>query len=436
MSEQKRIGKPKRIPYGMMNFEHLRRDNCYFVDKTRFIEKIEDANKYFFFIRPRRFGKSLTLSMLAHYYDINMKDRFDELFGGLYIGSHPTSERNQYLILNLNFAAIHADLDNYKEAMDSYCDTNLYYFCRKYATLLSPDIQERLQRKSGAVEQLDCICTECQSLGLKIYLMIDEYDHFTNKILSHPDALDKYREETHGEGYIRKFYDVIKDCTNKSIERLFITGVSPVTMDDLTSGFNIGSNYSLQPQFNEMIGFTEEEVRQMLTYYASVEPYNHTVEELLATMKPYYDNYCFAEECYGQTTMYNSNMVLYFIDKYRTGLYRLPKDMLDANIRFDYEKIRMFIRKDKEFAHDASIIQRLVQQGFITGEIKSHFPAEAIVDPNNFVSLLYYFGMITYGGSYMGDTKLIIPNEVVREQIFAYLLANYHDNDLTYDTII
>ena len=434
MSEQKRTGKPKRVPYGMMNFEHLRRDNYYFVDKTRFIEKIEDANKYFFFIRPRRFGKSLTLSMLAHYYDINMKDRFDELFGDLYIGSHPTSERNQYLILNLNFAAIHADLDNYKEAMDSYCDTNLYYFCRKYATLLSPDIQERLQRKSGAVEQLDCICTECQSLGLKIYLMIDEYDHFTNKILSHPDAFDKYREETHGEGYIRKFYDVIKDCTNRSIERLFITGVSPVTMDDLTSGFNIGSNYSLQPQFNEMTGFTEEEVREMLTYYASVEPYNHTVEELLATMKPYYDNYCFAEECYGQTTMYNSNMVLYFIDQYRNSLYQLPKDMLDANIRFDYEKIRMFIRKDKEFAHDASIIQRLVQQGFITGEIKSHFPAEAIVDPNNFISLLYYFGMISYGGSYMGETKLIIPNEVVREQIFAYLLANYGDNNLTYDS--
>ena len=151
-------------------------------------------------------------------------------------------------------------------------------------------------------------------------------------------------------------------------------------------------------------------------------------------MQPYYDNYCFAEECYGQTTMYNSNMVLYFIDQYRNSLYRLPKDMLDANIRFDYEKIRMFIRKDKEFAHDASIIQRLVQQGFITGEIKSHFPAEAIVDPNNFISLLYYFGMITYGGSYMGETKLIIPNEVVREQIFAYLLANYGDNNLTYDS--
>ena len=436
MSEQKVTRKPKRIPYGMMNFEHVRRDNCYYVDKTRFIEKIEDANKYFFFIRPRRFGKSLTLSMLAHYYDINMKDRFEELFGDLYIGSHPTPERNQYLILTLNFAAIHADLDHYKEEMDRYCSRVFDLFCYQYRHLLPADTPKKMEATQDAIGMLDLACNECQKVGLKLYLFIDEYDHFTNKILSHPDAFSKYREETHGEGYIRKFYDVLKDCPNKSIERLFITGVSPVTMDDLTSGFNIGSNYSLQPQFNEMTGFTEEEVRQMLTYYASVEPYNHTVEELLATMKPYYDNYCFAEECYGQTTMYNSNMVLYFIDQYRNSLYRLPKDMLDANIRFDYEKIRMFIRKDKEFAHDASIIQRLVQQGFITGEIKSHFPAEAIVDPNNFVSLLYYFGMVTYGGTHRGNTKLIIPNEVVREQIFAYLLANYHDNDLTYDTII
>ena len=297
-----------------MNFEHVRRDNCYYVDKTRFIEKIEDANKYFFFIRPRRFGKSLTLSMLAHYYDVNMKDRFEELFGDLYIGSHPTPERNQYLILNLNFAAIHADLDNYKEEMDKYSYRVFRAFCDRYQAILPANFAERVLREQTAVDLLDCVCTECQTAGLKLYLFIDEYDHFTNKILAHPDAFNKYREETHGEGYIRKFYDVLKDGTNKSIERMFITGVSPVTMDDLTSGFNIGSNYSLEPAFNEMTGFTEEEVREMLTYYASVEPYNHTVEELLATMKPYYDNYCFAEECYGQTTMYNSNIIWNYIN--------------------------------------------------------------------------------------------------------------------------
>ena len=433
MSEQKRMEKPKRIPYGMMNFGRLRRDNCYFVDKTRFIEQIEEANKYFFFIRPRRFGKSLTLSMLAHYYDINTKDSFDELFGDLYIGSHPTPERNQYLILEMNFAGIHADLENYKEAMDAYCETNFFYFCRKYADLLSPDVQERLAKKRDAVAQLDVICSECQSLGLPLYLMIDEYDHFTNKILAEQDCFDKYRKETHGEGYIRKFYDVIKDGTNKSIERLFMTGVSPVTMDDLTSGFNIRSNYSLEPMFNEMTGFTEEEVRQMLDYYASVEPYNHSVEQLLTIMKPYYDNYCFAERSYGSTTMYSSNMVLYFIDKYKREGYQIPKEMLDANIRFDYEKIRMFIRKDKEFKHDASIILRLVQQGYITGDIKSHFPAEQIGLEDNFISLLYYFGLITFGGTSRGETRFVIPNEVVREQLFSYLLATYHENDLSYE---
>lgn len=433
MSELNYTNYPKRIPYGMMNFEHVRRDNCYYVDKTRFIAQVEQANKYFFFIRPRRFGKSLTLSMLAHYYDINMKDRFDELFGDLYIGKHPTPERNKYLILRLSFASVHADLDNYKEAMDNYCKIDFYFFIKKYEALFPENALEQLEQVESAVDKLEFICQICQSSGLKLYIFIDEYDHFTNKILAHPDALGKYREETHGEGYIRKFYDVIKDGTDKAIERLFITGVSPVTMDDLTSGFNIGSNYSLEPSFNEMMGFTEEEVSQMLTYYASVEPYNHTVEELLATMKPYYDNYCFAKEEYGKTTMYNSNMVLYFVDKYRRSLYQIPKNMLDDNIRFGYEKLRMFLHKDKEFAHDASIIQQLVKQGFITGEIKRNFPAEAIANPNNFVSLLYYFGMVTYGGTRRGQVKLIIPNEVVREQIFNYLLTNYHDNDLTYD---
>lgn len=434
MSELNYTNYPKRIPYGMMNFEHVRRDNCYYVDKTRFIAQVEQANKYFFFIRPRRFGKSLTLSMLAHYYDINMKDRFDELFGDLYIGKHPTPDRNKYLILRLSFASIHADLDNYKEAMDNYCKITFYFFIKKYEALFPENALEQLEQLESAVDKLEFICQTCQSSGLKLYIFIDEYDHFTNKILAHPDALGKYREETHGEGYIRKFYDVIKDGTDKAIERLFITGVSPVTMDDLTSGFNIGSNYSLEPSFNEMMGFTEEEVRQLLTYYASVEPYNHTVDELLATMKPYYDNYCFAKKEYGKTTMYNSNMVLYFVDKYRRSLYQIPDNMLDDNIRFDYEKVRMFIRKDKEFAHDASIIQQLVQRGFITGEIKEHFPAEAIADPDNFVSLLYYFGMITYGGTYKGDTKFIIPNDVVKEQIFGYLLANYRDNNLSYES--
>ena len=423
----------KRIPYGMMNFVAVREDDCYYVDKTRFIEKVEAANKFFFFIRPRRFGKSLTLSMLRHYYDINAADKFERLYGDLYIGQHPTPNRNKYLIIYLNFAVINADLGNYCSSLDAHCNTEFTMFCRRYSHLLPSCCLEEMQKEEGAVKQLDYLYKTCNDAGLKIYLFIDEYDHFTNHILSDAARLDEYKSETHGTGYLRTFFDTIKAGTDSSIERVFVTGVSPVTLDDLTSGFNIGTNYTLSYAFNEMVGFTEQEVREMLTYYSQQYEFHHSTDELIEIIKPYYDNYCFAKEAYGKTTMYNSNMVLSFLYKYIDNDCNIPDDMLDENIRVDYNKLRMLIRKDKEFAHDASIIQTLVSQGFVTGELKRGFPAENIADSNNFVSLLYYFGLVTIGGIHKGETKFIIPNEVVREQIFSYLLDAYKENDLAYD---
>ena len=423
----------KRIPYGMMNFAVIRRDDCYYVDKTRFIPMIEEADKFFFFIRPRRFGKSLTVNMLQHYYDILAKDKFDALFGDLYIGKHPTRDRNSYLVLYLNFSGIVGELHNYRKGLDAHCQTMFDYFCDIYADYLPKGIKEELDKKEGAVEQFEYLFTECNKTNQRIYLFIDEYDHFTNAILSDIESLHRYTDETHGEGYLRAFFNKIKAGTYSSIERCFITGVSPVTMDDLTSGFNIGTNYSLTPEFNEMIGFTEEEVRQMLTYYSTTSPFNHSVDELIEIMKPWYDNYCFAEECYGETTMYNSNMVLYFVKNYiQRG--KAPRDMVEDNIRIDYEKLRMLIRKDKEFAHDASIIQTLVSKGYVTGELKKGFPAVNITNPDNFVSLLYYFGMLTISGTYEGRTKLTIPNQVVREQIYTYLLSTYNEAELNFSS--
>ena len=423
----------KRIPYGMMNFAVIRRDDCYYVDKTRFIPMIEEADKFFFFIRPRRFGKSLTVNMLQHYYDILAKDKFDALFGDLYIGKHPTRDRNSYLVLYLNFSGIVGELHNYRKGLDAHCQTMFDYFCDIYADYLPKGIKEELDKKEGAVEQFEYLFTECNKTNQRIYLFIDEYDHFTNAILSDIESLHRYTDETHGEGYLRAFFNKIKAGTYSSIERCFITGVSPVTMDDLTSGFNIGTNYSLTPEFNEMIGFTEEEVRQMLTYYSTTSPFNHSVDELIEIMKPWYDNYCFAEECYGETTMYNSNMVLYFVKNYiQRG--KAPRDMVEDNIRIDYEKLRMLIRKDKEFSHDASIIQTLVSEGYVTGELKKGFPAVNITNPDNFVSLLYYFGMLTISGTYEGRTKLTIPNQVVREQIYTYLLSTYNEAELNFSS--
>ena len=434
MEEKTSKQKAKLIPYGMMNFVAIRKDDYYYVDKTRFIEKVEQSNRFFFFIRPRRFGKSLTMSMLHHYYDINQKDQFEQLYGDLYIGKHPTPNHNKYLVLYLNFAVINADLGNYHNKMDAHCNTRFNSFCESYAALLPSGTRETLKTKNGCVEQLEYLYDVCDRAGLKIYLFIDEYDHFTNHILSDAARLDEYRGETHGTGYLRTFFDTIKAGTYSSLERVFITGVSPVTLDDLTSGFNIGTNYSLDYSFNEMVGFTETEVREMLSYYSQHHEFHHSIDELIEIMKPYYDNYCFAKKAYGETTMYNSNMVLSFLYKYIDNGCWIPDRMIDENIRVDYNKLRMLIRKDKEFRHDASIIQTLVSQGYVTGELKEGFPAENIAKDDNFVSLLYYFGLVTIGGFHRGKPKFTIPNEVVREQIYTYLLDNYHDNHLETDS--
>ena len=425
--------KRKRIPYGMMNFIDVREDDCYYVDKTHYIPLIENANKYFFYIRPRRFGKSLTISMLRHYYNILEADKFEKWYGDLYIGKHPTPERNSYLIIYLNFAVVNAELNSYRQSLDAHCNTEFNFFCDVYAQYLPEGIKEEMNKKKGAVEQLDYLYKECVKTNQQIYLFIDEYDHFTNKILSEPSCLEDYKSETHGTGYLRSFFDTVKAGTDSTIKRCFVTGVSPVTMDDLTSGFNIGTNYSLSPEFNEMTGFNEEEVRAMLDYYATTCQFHHSTDELIEAMKPWYDNYCFSEKSYGGTTMYNSNMVLYFVDNYiRNGGY-MPRNMVEENIRVDYNKLRMLIRKDKEFAHDASTIQTLVQQGYVTGELKTGFPAETVAEPDNFTSLLFYFGMLTISGTLEGETKLTIPNQVVREQLYSYLLDTYNEADLRFD---
>ena len=424
----------KRIPYGMQNFEDIMDRDCYYVDKTSFIEDIEDSHMYFFFIRPRRFGKSLTISMLENYYDINKADKFESLFGKLYIGQNPTPEHNRYLIIHLNFAIVVGSLDDYKTGMDDYCRTQFNFFADVYSHLLPPDTKTGLREQKDAVNQLNYLCTQCEKAGQKIYLFIDEYDHFTNQILANRQHETRYRSQTHGEGYLRKFFDTVKGAAEKNLGRVFVTGVSPVTMDDLTSGFNIGTNYSLNPRFNEMTGFTEEEVREMLEYYAGVLPFNHTVDELIKAIKPWYDNYCFAVRSYGKTTMYNSVMVLNFLSNYIDNDYDMPDRMIETNIRIDYDKIRMLIRHDRDFFDDASIIQDLVTKGFVTGNLVENFPAERINDPDNFLSLLFYFGMVTIDGEYKGVTKFIIPNEVVRDQMYTYLLDTYKENDLVYES--
>ena len=422
IERQKRIYR-KRIPYGMQNFEDVIKEDCYFVDKTPFIENIEESNKYFFFIRPRRFGKSLTLSMLENYYDINKKDKFENLFGKLYIGENPTPERNSYLILHLNFAMISAGLDNYKKGLDAHCNNKFNSFCSRYAHLLPPDTKEEMNQKEDAVAQLGFLCDKCAEAGLKIYLFIDEYDHFTNQILAHKEHETRYREQTHGEGYLRHFFDTIKGAAGDSLGRVFVTGVSPVTMDDLTSGFNIGTNYSLSQEFNEMVGFTEEEVREMLAYYSSVLPFHHSVDELIEVMKPWYDNYCFATSECGKDTICNPAMVLDFMNYYIQNNYEIPKKPCEVIPSIDHEIVHQLIRYDKEFARDSSIIKDLKIKGYALGNLLDIFPVNRINTPDAILSLLFYFGMVTMDGTYQGYTRFAISNEAAHNQMNT--LINY-----------
>ena len=262
--QQQMTDKPKRLPYVMQNWEDVRLFNYYYVDKTRFIPEIEAANRYFFFIRPRRFGKSLLMNMLRQYYDLRKADLFERLFADLWIGRHPTPEHNAYLVLHLNFSAFSGDLEGYKRRMDDYCNIQYISFLRSYAQFFSPQAETELKQREGAANQLSYLVDICDKAGQQMYLFIDEYDHFINIILSDPSTEQGYKAETHGAGAFRAFFNVVKSGTDTAIKRLFVTGVSPVTMDDLTSGFNIGTNYTMHPKFNGLVGFTETEVREML----------------------------------------------------------------------------------------------------------------------------------------------------------------------------
>ena len=418
----------KEIPYGIANFVEVAEQNMYYVDKTMYLPLLEKQPRNLFFIRPRRFGKSIFLSMLRAYYDIAQKEKFQKRFGNLWIGSRPTPLQGKFQVVYLDFSRASGGSGSLEENFNNYCGMVMDLFGKVYEPYYFPGFAQKMEEQPDFVSKLNYLNLHAAESGMKLYLIIDEYDNFTNIVLNE-QGKDIYHALTHASGFYREIFKKFKGM----FERIFMTGVSPVTLDDLTSGFNIGTNYSLSPDFNQMMGFTEEEVREMLTYYSTTSPFHHTVDELIEMMKPWYDNYCFAQDCYGETTMYNSNMVLYFVKNYIIR-GKAPQNMIESNIRIDYEKLRMLIRKDKEFAHDASIIQTLVSQGFITGDLKDGFPAASITNPDNFVSLLYYFGMLTISGMHEGKNKLTIPNMVVQEQLYTYLLNTYNDADLSFSS--
>ena len=412
----------KRMPYGIADFKQIRNENLYFVDKTMFFEKMERAGHFLFLVRPRRFGKSLFLDMLETYYDINEKDNFQELFKGLYVAEHPTPEQGEFQVLHLDFSMVGSDLDNLYENFNTYCGQVMDSFIDTYQRYYNPQIVEKVHSEKTAAGKLNIVRLEAKKAQLKLYLIVDEYDNFTNNVLN-VKGQQAYHELTHGTGFYRDIFKLFKPM----FDRIIMLGVSPITLDDLTSGYNIALNMSLDARFNQMLGFSEKDVREMIRYYKAVGAIgdDKTEDAIINDMKPWYDNYCFADDSFGvEPSMFNCDMVCYYMSMLvDTG--KRPKSMVDPNTMTDYGKLKRLIEIDNMEEHRLHVIHEIAEKGFIYGTLVSHFPAERIMDYDNFVSLLYYYGMLTIGGVRGESLKLIIPNNNVRIQYYQYMLDEY-----------
>ena len=421
----------KRLPYGINDFEAVIEQNQYYVDKTMYLPLLENQPSNIIFIRPRRFGKSIFLSMLHAYYDCSKKEKFQTLFGDLWVGKHPTPLQGRYQVLHLDFSYVGGSIDKLEENFDMYLRVKLDGFMRIYQEFYLTDFKEKFFKTDSATEKLALLQDEIATKSIPLYLIIDEYDNFTNTVLNEQGE-NVYWAITHADGFYRDVFKKFKGM----FERIFITGVSPVTLDDVTSGFNIGWHISTKPEFNQMLGFSLEEVRKMFAYYKEVGgiPATSDIEVMIDEMKPWYDNYCFSEDALkNQSKVFNCDMVIYYLRNYMDR-GEAPKQMIDPNTMTDYNKMKKLLQLDKLDGDRKGIIRTIAETGQIVTSLENTFPASRLANPQTFTSLLFYYGMLTIKDTF-GDMLILgIPNNNVRKQYYGYLLEQYQEEkfvDLT-----
>ncbi len=411
----------KLVPYGVADFATVIEQNLYYVDKTMFIPELEKQPRNLFFIRPRRFGKSIFLSMLYSYYDCAQSHKFQSLFGNLWIGQHPTPLQGKYQVLFLDFSQITGNIDKLETKFNSYLSINLDAFVRQYSEYYQAEMEEILAQEDFE-EKMELIFKAAKTHQYHLYLIIDEYDNFTNVILNERGE-NVYHAITHADGFYRDVFKKFKG----NFERIFMMGVSPVTLDDVTSGFNIGWNISIKPEFDEMLGFSTTDVVEMFTYYkehGSI-PVDSDIDAIVNDMKPWYDNYCFAEEALKKKTrMFNCDMVLYYLRNYMDNGCS-PRQMIDPNTRTDYGKMKKLLQFDKLDGERKGIIRKIAEEEQIVTQLYESFSAYQIPKAEIFPSLLFYYGMLTIKGTRGSKLILGIPNNNVRKQYYGYLEEEY-----------
>ena len=401
----------KKLPYGISNYEELIEDGYYYVDKTMYIEKLENlAEKRIIFLRPRKFGKTLFTSTLENYYDLKKVDKFEKLYANTYIGKNPTKLKNSYYILKFNFSGI--DTTNEETTIKGFKNevaSSIKLFVEKYG------LDFYINNEDEAENILDNLIKafNIQKAEEKIYVIIDEYDHFANELLGF--NTNQFKNLVSKNGKVRKWYEILKKGTESVVDRIFITGVAPITLDSLTSGFNIGSDKTQNDNFNEMMGFTEKELIDLMKEQNISK---EEQEEILPIMKENYDGYRFS--LYGKEKMYNSNMCLYFLNNYLENK-RIPSQLIDVNIASDYSKLGKMLDLCKGEERE-KVIEKTVSGEGIVSEITQKFNPAMEFTETDLISMLYYLGYLTIADEEVGYPKLNIPNKVMKEIYSDYFL--------------
>ena len=421
------MGDCKKILYGVSDYAEIRKSNGWFIDRTGFIRDLENT-RFAMFLRPRRFGKSLLISILQSYYDVNYKDRFEALFSGTDIGAQPTDERGRYLVMYFNFSAVSKDVGEVQRSFDEYTSICIDAFANRYRDRLPSGLAEAVTAmgRGDCNGKLSLIMENLRDKNVEIYVLIDEYDNFTNTILAE-SGQDAYDRLTHGEGFFKQFFTSLKaatSATDSPVRRMFITGVSPVTMDDVTSGFNIATNISTRPTFAETVGFNHDDLRKIISYYADRAGYAGREDEIFETIVRWYDGYSF--ERGGGRQVANTSLVLGYMQNWATERQE-PPDLVDSNLRTDYAKIRHLVTVGRRLNGNFSLLEGIIQNGGRVSNLVDSFQARDMSKPQNFVSLLYYFGMLSIRGSSGPLVDFTVPNETVRGFMGAFVPSAYEE---------
>ena len=415
------------IPYGDSSFETFNKENAAFVDKTVFIEVIDHLDtKYPVLLRPRRFGKTTFVQMLLCFYDISFKDKYNEIFKGTNIIGKNLPTHNTYHVINFDFSGVSGD--NSKDLISNFnhklaeAFTN---FNRRYPDFNFNCEQEELSPSAFIGKFFSHY--EMYAKAKNLYILIDEYDNFANDVLS--NNRDLFKTITQSNGFLKDFYKTIKTFTNTVVAKTFITGVSSVSLDSLTSGFNIAKNVTCHPKLNEFAGFTKDELIGLIEKLVDTKALNTTAEALAENMRKAYNGYAFSQ--IAKNTLFNASMCLNYIsyiDTYQT--LANPENIVDIACAYDASKIADIFKYSQEYILNEIIDDYYNDNEFVIDKLSESINLNLIenYDKTTVLSLLYYLGYLTISPcDDLDEVHLVCPNRIMKKvfrQCFTYALVN------------